>query len=124
MECVAPRCAGFFGVFLPFPCLSCISLIFCAIRDVSISEGDFRRSKIVQNACKIVYLAASGSLFCGFTLTILPPHFDYFGGSCVAKTRRKGDVDGGKTVFRGSGYVFFLLARGCKKVSVAEEGDA
>lgn len=105
----------FFGVFPPFPCLSCISLIFCAIRDVSVSEGDFRRSKIVQNACKIVYFAASGSLFCGFTLTILPPHFDYFGGAELPKRGEKGMLTAGKLCFGALDTCFSCWRGGARK---------
>ncbi len=38
----------------------------------------FKSSKTVQDASKTVNFGLESSIFCGFTLTVLQPHFDYF----------------------------------------------
>ena len=68
----------FYGVFLSFSRLWYISLIFRTIHHLNNPRHVFISSKTVQNACKIVNLAASLWLFRSITLTILQPHFDYF----------------------------------------------
>ena len=68
----------FYGGFLAFSRLWCISLIFKTIHHLSNPHHVFVSSKTVQNACKTVNLATWNSQSCSPTLTILQPHFDYF----------------------------------------------
>ena len=77
VKSAASSCRRFYGGFLSFSWLLCMSLIFNVIRKFVFYRCACVSSKTVQNACKTVCFGSSSSQSCGLTLTILQSYIDY-----------------------------------------------
>ena len=77
LKTAASYCRRFYGGFLSFLWMLCMSLIFNVIRKFIFCRCVCMPSKTVQIACKTVCFGSSSSQSCGLTLTILQPYLDY-----------------------------------------------